>query len=385
MADRTCLLLAVCTGALALTTASAIAQPPPVPPPPPNSGGVFLGTPQPLSPGPSAPAPPSAPVPPPPAPPPPPPPLAAPPAPVSPVGPAPFLPGPPPPPGTLVPPVPGASPFLPAAALPPGAFWVDGHFFTSVQVDGVVPVVRDRLQAPITDAGGATSTLTVPNVSLSWTVSPRIDVGLRLDNGSEVGFGYRFLDTDGTGSTASLYGPLAVKSRLDINLFDLYYGSCISSLARYLDFKWRAGIQTAFVFYDTQALNSGVDLHASNYFVGAGPEAGMELIQKIPILPAFSFFARGDGSVLVGQVKQNYTQQVPGDLSSPFNGGVELKRTTSVPILGGQFGLSFVPPGTCMKFSLGYGIQQWWALGQVDSARLDLTIQSVFLRGELEF
>lgn len=366
--------LTVLTAWLGITQGSALAQSPPS-----SSGAVILGSPLPAGPGsaPIAPVPlaPSEPPPPPP------------PAPMIPGSPLAPLPPAPSPFQLTPPPPPASSPiFLPPGQTPSGAFLVDGHVFTSVQVDAVYPYVSNRLQGYVPLVNGQTIFLTVPSEKLSWTISPRFDIGLRIPgNGSEVGLGYRFLVTEGTGTISTIDGPMTLKSRLDINQFDTYYGSCLNELAPCLNLRWRAGIRTAIVFYDTQASNAVLNQHISNYFVGAGPEAGIELIQQLSFLPSFSLFARADGAILVGQIQQNYTQQVPFVAMNPLNGGVELKATQSVPVGTVQAGLNFVPPGTGLRFTLGYALEQWWSLGHVETARLDLTMQSVFLRGELDF
>jgi hypothetical protein len=286
------------------------------------------------------------------------------------------------------PPLPPPAPpiFVPPAQLPPGAFWVDGHFYTSVQVDAVQPSVSHHLQAYVPLNDGATALLTVPNQGLGWTISPRIDIGLRLpSNGSEVAFGYRFLIADGTGTTATTAGPASLKSQLDINQFDLYYGSGLGKLAPDLTLKWRAGMRVALAYYETQATSIALAQKASTYFVGAGPEGGIELTQHLPFLPDLSLFARADGAVLVGELKQSYTQFAPLTPNYPLDGGLTARGTQSVPVAAVQGGLNYVVPGTTLKFTLGYTLEQWWSLGRLNSARLDLTNQSVFLRGEVEF
>ncbi len=238
----------------------------------------------------------------------------------------------------------------------------------------------------MTNIAGVTSTLTVPDVRLGWTISPRLDVGLRLPNCGEVAIAYRYLTAEGNGTVHSAVdGALAVRSRLDVNLFDIYYGSPITQMAPGLDFKWRAGIRTAFIFYDTQASNPTLNTHATNYFVGSGPEGGMEIDWKLPALAAFALFGRADGAVLVGQIDQNYTIQNPSVPVSPINGEMELRRYQTVPVLGVQGGLHFAPPGLGLKFSIGYALEHWWSLGQLNNARLDLTTQGPFLRGEIAF
>ncbi len=383
-------LLTLLTGWLGLIPGTVVAQAPQSP-----DGVVSLGAPQPS--GPAATPPPAAPPgvppaplapvapPPPPAPPPPSVPFT-PPAPPPGIPSSPLAPAPPAPLPGPVPPPPSAPVFLPPGQLPPGAFWVDGHLFTSVQVDAVYPTVSNRLQGYVPLVNGSTILLTVPDEKLSWTISPRFDIGLRLpSNGSEVGFGYRFLISQGSGTIGTLDGPANIKSRLDINQFDLYYGSCLSELAPDLFFKWRAGIRTAIAFYDTQTTSLTLNRHISNYFVGAGPEAGMELTQRLPFLPAFSLFGRADGAIMVGQIQQTYSQQDLTMPVSPLDGNMTLRATQSVPVGTVQAGLSFVPPNTCWKFTLGYALERWWSLGHVDTARLDLTTQSLFLRGEVGF
>src|SRR5262249_25732060 len=147
--------------------------------------------------------------------------------------------------------------------------------------------------------------LSIPTTKLPWTASPIFEVGYRLPD--SLGFfagNYRFVVAEGT-ETRTIDGmPFDLRTRLNLNQFDLDYGSSpYSPEPRYI-LVWRFGLRVADAFYDSRASNPALTQQGSNDFVGAGPHARLDLERQLPLVPGLSLFGRLDGAVLVGQIHQ---------------------------------------------------------------------------------
>jgi hypothetical protein len=350
-------------------------QPSPVPlPAPPQTAptNIIIGAPQPI---PAAPVPPaSAPA------------VPAPP-PAAPGLPAPLYTAPPPPAPLLPAPPPPAVPLFQAGPSCNPSI-TDGVYFVTLEFLVLDPHVSNHLAGIAFRTNGTAALLAVPSVPLTWTVSPRLELGVHLpDNGGDVVFGYRFLASEGTGLVVGGGDAFAVKSRLNANLFDLDYGSPRTEIAPRWDAKWWIGLRGSTVYYDTTSANSLLFTEkASNYFVGAGPHGGIQFERQFSILPAFSLFGRADGYLLIGQIRQRYSETFPDGPADPLTAALQVQRTQTVPVISLQAGLNYNPPGLpYLHFSTGYEFERWWSLGRVGDANLNLTTQGVFLRGEFDF
>jgi hypothetical protein len=313
---------------------------------------------------------------------------------------APFPPppvtAPPPPPGLVVGP-PGGSPFVPPPPGQCGPSILDGIFFFGVDAAFVKPHVSNGLHAIVPRLDGTFAAVGPPAAPLDWTVSPTLLLGYKLpENQGEFRLGYRFEATEGTATAATPAGVVGVKSRLDENIVDLEYGSVRFPFALtdpqnsvpLWDVKWFLGVRFDSTFYDTVAATPLQVDKASNYFIGAGPRGGFEIEREFNLLLRFYLFARGNASVLVGQVNQKFSETFPPAPASLLAAGLERNNTQSVPEVDLQIGMRFVvPEAEYIQFSLGYQVERWWSLGR-DSmlgTRLNLTDQGFFLRGEIQF
>jgi Legionella pneumophila major outer membrane protein precursor len=318
--------------------------------------------------------------------------------------------GSPPPPGfnVVAPPppiysVPGQPPAvgigigLPPPVIPPGPLFIqgqpprqpqieDGTPFIGLQVDGVVPVITDHLQITFPRNDGTAITVQPAANSLTWTISPKVELGWHLPEcGGDFVLSYRYIATDGTGLIANPAGDFNIKSELNVNLFDLDYVSPPDEFAPGWDVRYRLGARVAAAFYETTASGATRIDQASNNFIGVGPHGGLEFRWVTP-LTAFSLFARADGTILVGQVTQKYYETIDQDPNSPMSGNIKINRTNSVPTFSASTGLNYTPPAAkFLHFAIGYQWERWWRLGDVNGANLDLTTNSVFLRGEFDF
>jgi len=382
MADTLRGLLVAAVLVVLLPAGSVRAQNPPLPAAPvplapqdpPATGAIIIGAPQPVT-GPP-------PVPPP-----------------APANPTPY-PAPPPPPPPLAPPPPPfqAPPLTPPPAgplftLPPGnaAVLIDGTYFLGIEFQYLNAHVSNNLNALALNGKGQLVQVQPPSTSLDWALSPRIVAGIRLpDNGGEIVLGYRFIATEGQSTTTVGGDTVGVKCRLNANLFDLDYESMRTEFAPRWDFLYRLGARVATVYYDTTAIDphkSPIETDtANNYFVGAGPTGGFEVQRQFGFLPAFALFGRADASVLIGQVRQHYGISFSDGLTDMNTAMMQINRTESVPVASLQAGLNYNPPGlNYLHFSAGYQFERWWSLGRVGNARLDLTTQGGFIRGEFDF
>jgi hypothetical protein len=311
------------------------------------------------------------------------------PVPVAPPGPPPVPPVPPgPPPGP--PPVPPA-PSTGLADPGPNGWAIYGPpsaaplFFVGVELDFLKPVFKNHLQGTVTLPDGSTDTLNVPSVPLGWTVSPSFEFGYRLpDSCGEFLLRYRFLATDGTGTAATDVGDVGVKSRLNINVIDLDYNTARYQPWPRWDWRWTLGARIATAFYDTSIGNDTFGQSASNYFYGAGPHAALELERKLSFLPAFGFFVKGDASVLVGQVKQRFSESFVDAAGDAVSTTTWQRKTQSVEVLNIQAGASYTPTDY-LRFTLGYEYEHWFSLGREGDSRGELTTNGVFLRGQFDF
>jgi len=329
------------------------------------------------------------------------PPAALPPA--APPGPPPPVPGPPPPvlgpPQAVSPAPPAPAPCPPPAPPPlfapadPGANgWCDGsledRLFFAAELQFLAPAVKNRLRGTVAFPGGATDDLAVPAADLDFTVAPRLAVGYRLpDSAGEFLFSYRFLIDEGRGTAVTPFGELfGLRSRLDLNQFDFDYAAARYSPLPLFDLKWYVGIRLATVFFDSRVQNSLSEQQASNYYVGAGPHAGIDFERRIGVVPGnLALFAGLDGAALVGQVRQHFHETFflpEGD----FRGDFTQQKTQGVPVLTFRAGLSYTPPRLeFVRLSAGYMFERWWNLGRVGDSTGELTDQGVFFRAEFDY
>jgi hypothetical protein len=251
----------------------------------------------------------------------------------------------------------------------------------------VKPVFKNQLQGTVTFPDGTVQTLNVPRTDLDWTAGARIEGGYKLpDSFGEFLIAWRFLDTDGRQTLATDQGDVGVHSRLNLNVFDLDYNSARYSPEPRLDLRWTVGIRLASVFYDTSIANDAISQSASNYFYGAGPHAAFEVERQVGFLPSFGFFAKGDASVLFGDIKQHFSSTTTDALGNETTAFFGDRKTQSVEVLSLRAGISFQPPNMeFLRFTLGYEYEHWFSVGRLGDSHGELTTQGVFLRGQFDF
>lgn len=293
-------------------------------------------------------------------------------------------------------PAPYAAPTPPPLFAPPdpgrdgwGPYGLPSDFptvFFGADLYFLQPSIAKTLQATQTLPGGGTKTYSTPHVDLDFTVSPRIELGWRLpDCQGQFSVAYRLIASDGNGTVSDpVFGAMAGRSRLNMNIVDFDYAS-----ARYAPFptmprvtmQWRFGARVETVFFDNQASNAVFSEKASNYFVGAGPHAGLELSREIALITGLAVFGNIDGGIPIGQVRQNYSETV-GGVTSNFS----QNRTQSSYNLTLQTGLSYVPPGMPhLRFQTGFQYERFWDVGKVGAATGDVQDYGGFIGGRFDY
>jgi Legionella pneumophila major outer membrane protein precursor len=256
--------------------------------------------------------------------------------------------------------------------------------FTGVELDVVKPRIINRLSAPVT-AGGITDTLDLPPGCLGVTVSPRFTVGYRLPNGfGEFLLSYRFLDAAGRDTLDDLMGPSGAtptsRTRLDMHVVDLAYGSEEYSLGPKWGMRWEIGTRLGTVFYDTRIGDGTLALRTSNFFVGAGPEAGLSLTRSLG-WGGLGLYGSVNGSVLIGQVNQHFVV----DLGPDGAGETVQRGTQAVPSVAAQAGLSWAPASSRIRMNLGYQFEQYFDVGSLHDSRGDVQTNGFFVTGQFNF
>jgi len=312
------------------------------------------------------------------------------PQPLTPPPPAPLNPPPPP----LSPPPPPSAPPLYQPADPGPNGWgpfqgpsSDPSFLVNLELQVLKPVLRNQLTNTVNMPDGTTIQVAPQGESLNATVSPEIQVGYRMsDSLGDLLLSYRFIVSQGTGTVADDPLGTMLKTRLNINIVDFDYATARYAPVPRWDMQWTIGIRYTSVFFDNDATNEFTDMHASNYFSGAGPHAALEVQRHIDPLPSFAIFAKVDAGVMIGQLTQKYTLTGFDANGNLEQGETDVRHTQSVPMLDARIGLSYSPPQMeTLRFSLGYQFEQWWSIGQLGDSRGDLSSHGGFFRAELDF
>jgi Legionella pneumophila major outer membrane protein precursor len=286
---------------------------------------------------------------------------------------------------------PAPSPFSVRADPGPNG-WVDAPsseegFFFNTELDFVKPAVKNRLNGVVRFPDGSTNSVQVPQTSLDWTVAPRFELGYRFpDSFGDFSASYRFLISEGRGTAINAFGAFDVRSRLDINQFDLDYSSASFSPGPFWDLKWRVGARLADVFFDSRVSAGVFDQQAGNNFIGAGPHFAFDAERRIGLLPGFAAFGSIDGAVLVGQIHQRFHDGGVQNDGTPFNADDTQQRTQSVPVLTLKAGFSYTPPRLeFVHFTTGYEFERWWDLARLGASKGEVTDQGLFLRAEFDY
>ncbi len=273
-----------------------------------------------------------------------------------------------------------------------------GWFFT-VETSIVGPHVMNRLTQGINLSDGETDLLHLPSAELGGTVAPRFELGYRFgENAGAVLVSYRFLTAEGR---VDFIDPMTgfqtgtLDSRLDLQTIDFDYATRDWQLGRGWEIRGRAGARIGYAYFDSRdqevfAPNDPTlpllfdSIKTSNRFVGAGPHLLLEVEHRFRF-PSMSMFARVEGSLLIGQVQQNFEETLVQGPDSAF-GSTTPKATQAVPVLQTEVGFRWRPTWhDNWAFAFGYTYEQWWSLGSAAGSKAEIWSQGAFLRGEFMF
>jgi hypothetical protein len=265
--------------------------------------------------------------------------------------------------------------------------WAPPGWFAALEIDPVGPHIKNQLTGAVASAAG-TNQVSLPSADQGWTVAPRFEVGYRLDQGAgELLASYRFVESAGV-DTLSPFAPggaASLRSRLDVNVFDLDYASREFSLGPGWDLKWLAGVRVASLFLDSQAANSVLAQRTANHFVGAGPNAALELWRSLGY-SGLGLFGRLDFAMLFGPVHQAFEETATVAGGQPVTGETLLQVTDAVQVLCVEVGLAWTPTGNRnLRFAGGYLFERWWGEGSLGDSKAEVTVQGLFLRGEWRY
>jgi hypothetical protein len=266
--------------------------------------------------------------------------------------------------------------------------------FAGLEADLVWPHIKNRVTGTLA-IDGFTDTLHLPTASLDVTGSPLFILGYRFAEGcGEFTAKYRSLVTEGSRNIENFdfMGEGFLKSRLNVNVIDLDYGSqeiplVTEAPGQLWDLKFDVGARIAGVYFDSSASGFALNQHTSNNFFGAGPHVSLEFYRYLQDFNGLALYGKVDTAVVIGRIKQNFRESFTFDGITGVNGASTVRGNQAVPMLGIEAGLSWTPTRTWrwLRFTGGYIFEQWWDVGTISGSSADLTYQGLFLRTELHF
>ena len=273
-------------------------------------------------------------------------------------------------------------------------------WFTDVEVDGVVPHIKENITGQVQIGNGAPTQVLLPNAPLDWTAAPRITLGYRLPSGfGEFALSYRGFASQGSQIALGADGPAALDSRLDLNQIDFEYQSREYSLWPQWEMTWNIGLRVSTVYYDSSvqenfaaaAAGSGLfQQHASNNYWGIGPNAGLSLARHIDGT-YLSFLTSIDATNLIGRTTQHFsaTSTLADANGNLLGGDSRYSGTGSVPVVNVQAGIKWEPPQLPHSYLfIGYVYEYWWDVGRLDNglgSLGEMSNQGLAFRAEFNF
>jgi len=153
-------------------------------------------------------------------------------------------------------------------------------------------------------------------------------------------------------------------AELDFGATDIELGNSLK-IGKNLGLRLFGGVhfsdinQKMAVNYDGRDFNNS-NLNIDNSFTGFGPRIGSEI--KLNLNNGLSLFAKGAGSLLLGELDTEYQETDNNDADVVAQISTE-QNSHLVPGMELSFGLSYSPPmgnSTNLNLSLGYEYQHWF-------------------------
>jgi len=262
--------------------------------------------------------------------------------------------------------------------LDPPSFPQPG-FVASVDVQALVPHIYHDVVNVAPVGSSASGSVAVPVSGFSWAVSPRIEFGYRLGSGfGEFAVNYQFLETHGSSSAPfGPDGPAGVGSKFQFNLADFDYVSRQFTPWERWGLKWRIGLRTLQMFYNTTltqpfdvaSAGSGIfQQQGYNAYHGYGGHVGVEVDRDLGrLVRGLSFVGKLDVGSTAGFIKQTVTQTM---VDGTFTSGT-YRWDQASPSIYAQLGLNYHVPGSRLDFYLGGSGAYWWNVGKNNNVALN--------------
>lgn len=306
-------------------------------------------------------------------------------------------PGLPPAPGPLAPGTPVVPDLPPIATPPPGpnglpfvAVSPTLDFWLALDNDIAKPVLVNHLSGSTRFPDGTMAAVQVPQARLGWTDSVTFEIGKYPDEflGPFVA-SYRFLVTSGTGTAVAPDGGTGtLKSNLDFNIADFDYYTPNLPFTQHWDVTARLGFRFAQSYFSSTVSDLATQAETTNFFLGGGIHARLEVHRSFGYVPGLSFLARADGAVVIGTLQQRFLESLSTPFGGPGSGSNKLRHTETMPMLTTQLGLMYTPP-TWDRFHIaaGYQFDEWFRLGRLDSTSSNarLVLNGVFLHLQYDY
>ena len=258
------------------------------------------------------------------------------------------------------------------------------------------PSVRQNLNAVVNVGTLYSTTAQLPSAPLHFTAAPTFNLRFNFRDLGEFGASYRLLASQGDATVSGIdpAGPVALRSRLDMQVLDLNYyatgdagiwwGGPFSQLdneswrpARW-SVNWDVGARMASIYFDSRALGSTIDRHISNFYFGGGPRVGLTLTRMLGDTN-LALYGRVDTSAVMGAIQQQFSELAMAG-GSPLAFGYTLQRQgQAVPMLSAQIGLA-IPSSRFGHWEFGYQYEQWWLVGDIGSSTASVLTQGLFAR-----
>ena len=124
----------------------------------------------------------------------------------------------------------------------------------SIEADLVWPHIKNRLSAPVR-LDDFIDTVHLPTATLDFTGSPKVILGYRFPEGfGEFTASYRSIVSEGARNIEDFdfFGDSFLKSRLNVNVIDLDYGTSPYSFAPRWELSTRLGVRIGDIFFDSR-------------------------------------------------------------------------------------------------------------------------------------
>lgn len=261
-------------------------------------------------------------------------------------------------------------------------------WFGAAEVDFFGPHLRNRLINTVDVAGLFTDTVHVPTPDLSWTASPRFELGYRLTEGAGAFLtSYYFLATRGSAVVTGFdpFGDAALDSNLYAHVFDFDYANDEYALGPLWDMRWKIGGRLSNVYFDSQIVGPFVEQRTTNFFLGGGPHAGLDLARRFP-RSGLTLVGRVEAAGNIGRLTQSFEETFTIDGAPVAGGATRVSVIQWVPTVRAQAGLAWRPwCNTPFTVSGGYVFEGWWYLGEARGSSATLTLNGLFLRAQFNY